>query len=183
MRNFGTWRKRIRIVILAVLAADVLLFWFNWQVVGAAPEQQQIQRDRLRQLHQQWGDDVRRVADIRARLTQTERDCNTFFEERFLSEEVGSSAVVADLTAIASSAGLQTRSVTYKSQEREKRNVMEVAITASVEGSYSSITKFIRGLERSERFYLMEHLALASAQGGDLKLNLQLKTYYRLNRS
>ena len=183
MRGFGIWRKRIRIGILAVLAADVLLVWFNWQIVGAEPEQQQLQRDRLRQQHQQWGDDVRRVADIRNRLAQTERDCETFFAEQFLGEDVGSSTVVDDLTSIASSAGLQTSTVTYKSQEREKRNVMEMAITASVEGSYASITKFIRGLERSERFYLMEHLALASAQGGDLKLNLQLKTYFRLNRS
>jgi len=183
MRNFGAWKKRIRIAILAVLAADALLFWFNWQLVGAAPEQQAQQRDQWRRQHRLWSADIQRASEIRGRLGQIERDCRQFFEERLLSEEVGSSTVVGDLTAIAAKAGLQTRTVNYKPVELEKRNVIEVAISATVEGSYSEIVAFINGLEQSERFYLVENLALASDQGDALKLNLQLKTYFRVKRA
>lgn len=183
MRNLGAWKKRIRIAILAVLAIDAVLLWFNWRLVGAAPERQTQQLDQLRRQHQQWSADIQRASEIRDKLGQIEHDCSRFFDQQFLSEDVGSSTVVADLTAIAKKAGLETRTVSYKSAELEKRNVIEFAITATVEGSYANIVGFINGLEQSERFYLMENLALASAQGGALKLNLQLKTYFRVKRA
>lgn len=180
MRNLGAWKKRIRIAILAVLAGDALLFWFNWQLAGATPVQAEQQLEQLRRQHRLWSADIERASEIRSKLGQIERDCNQFYEQQFLSEEVGSSTVVADLTAIAARAGLEARSVTYKQTELERRNVIEVAIAATVEGSYASIVEFINGLEQSKRFYLMENLALASGQGGVLKLNLQLKTYFRV---
>jgi len=182
MRNLGAWKKRIRVAILAVLAADALLFWFNWRLEGSAPAQQEQRLADLRRDHKLWAADIQRATEIRDKQGQIERDCNKFFDEQFLSEEVGSSTVVADLTAIAKKAGLETRTVSYKPVDIEKRNVIEVAITATVEGSYSSIVAFINGLEQSERFYLMENLGLASAQGGALRLNLQLKTYFRVKR-
>lgn len=182
MRNLGAWKKRIRIAVLAVLAGDALLFWFNWQLAGEAPEQAEQQLDQLRRQHRMWSADIQRASEIRSKLGQIERDCNQFYEEQFLGEEVGSSTMVGDLTAIAAKAGLEARGVTYKQTELEKRNVIEVAIAATVEGSYSSIVAFINGLEQSRRFYLMENLALASAQGGGLRLNLQLKTYFRVKR-
>jgi Tfp pilus assembly protein PilO len=183
MRNLGAWKKRIRIAILAVLAADALLFWFNWQLAGAGPAQQEQQLDELRRQHRLWSADVERASEIRDKLGQIERDCNQFFDDQFLSEDVASSTITADIAAIASKAGLQARNVAYKAVDIEKRNVIEVAITATVEGSYTSIVGFINGLERSKRFYLMENLALASVQGGALKLNLQLKTYLRVKRA
>jgi Tfp pilus assembly protein PilO len=183
MRSLGAWKKRIRIAIFAVLAADAALLWFNWQLAGAAPERQEQQLGDLRRQHRLWGADVQRATEIRDKLGLIERDCNQFFEQQFLGEEVGSSTVVADLTAIARRAGLEARNVSYKQTELEKRNVMEVAITTTVEGSYASIVGFINGLEKSERFYLMENLALASGQGGALRLNLQLKTYFRVKRA
>jgi Tfp pilus assembly protein PilO len=182
MRNLGAWKRRIRIAILGVLAADALLFWFNWQLAGAAPEQVEQQLDQVRRQHRLHGAEVQRASEIRSKLGQIEKDCNQFYEEQFLGEEVGSSTVVADLTAIAAKAGLEARNVTYKQTELERRNVIEVAIVATVEGSYASIVGFINGLEQSKRFYLLENLALASGQGGALKLNLQLKTYFRVKR-
>ncbi len=182
MRNFGAWKKRIRIVILTVLALDAALAAFNWWVVGATPESQKQELGQLRELHQKWQNDIQRASDIRSRLAGTEAECNRFFEGQFLDEGISSSALVEDLNSIAAGAGLRPPAVNYKYQELEKRNVREVAITATVDGSYANIVRFVRGLERSERFYLMDHLALASAQGGELKLNLQLKTYLRMHR-
>lgn len=183
MRRLGAWKKRIRIAVLVVLAADAALFWFNWQLTGAGPEERAGQLEQMRKQHQLWSADIDRAGEIRDKLGQIERDCNRFFEEQFLGEEVGSSTVVGDLTAIASQAGLQPRGVSYKLTEVEGRDVIEVSMSASVEGSYKNIVGFINGLEQAKRFYLVESLALSSAQGGTLKLNLQLKTYFRVKRA
>lgn len=183
MRNLGAWKKRARLAVLALVGFDALLFWVNWQFVGAPPEALSEQRDRLREQHALLGADVRRATEIRNRLPQTERDCDQFLVKQFLGEESGYSTVVEDLTRIAVTAGLDTRSVNYKPQELEKRKVVEVDVAATVEGDYRSIVRFINGLERSENFYLLESLGLASSQGGQLRLNLQLKTYFRLKQA
>jgi Tfp pilus assembly protein PilO len=180
MRNFGAWKKSIRVAVMALLALDAALLWFNWQVAGGTSAEQEEQLKPLGALHASWKKDLHHAQDIRNGLADVEKGCSQFFERQFLGEEVGSSTIVADLTAIAAHAGLQTRTVSYKPQELEKRNVIQVDISAAVEGNYASIVNFINGLERSERFYVMESLGLTSAQGGTLKLNLQLRTYFRV---
>ncbi|MGH9792009.1 MAG: type 4a pilus biogenesis protein PilO [Candidatus Acidiferrales bacterium] len=183
MRQFGTWKNRIRIAVVALFALNAAVLLFDWQVIGATPENQKAQLERLRRQHELWSSDIQRASDIQTKLGEVEKDCDRFFEEQFLSEEVGSSALLADLATIAAEAGLQARNVTYKPKELDKRNVMEVDIRAAVEGNYADLVGFINGLEKSERFYLMEGLSLTSVQSGELKLNLQLKTYFRLRRA
>ncbi len=183
MRRLGAWKKRIRIAILALVGANAALFWYNGQLLGANPQAQDEQRNRLRGQHANFRAAVERAERIRAHLGQVEQDCEKFLVERLLGEETGYSVVVADLGEIARKAGLATRTVSYRPEELAKRNVMEVQVNATVEGSYPSIVRFINGLERSEHFYLMEGLTLASSQGGELRLNLKLRTYFRLKRS
>ncbi|MGH9795957.1 MAG: type 4a pilus biogenesis protein PilO [Candidatus Acidiferrales bacterium] len=183
MRNFAVWKNRIRIAVVALFALNAALLLFDWQVIGATPGNEKAQLERLRKQHDLWSSDIQRASEIRTRLGEVEKDCDRFFEEQFLSEEVGSSALLADLSKIAADAGLQARNITYKPKELDKRNVIEVDINAAVEGNYEDLVAFINGLEKSERFYLMEGLSLTSAQSGELKLNLQLKTYFRLRRA
>jgi Tfp pilus assembly protein PilO len=183
MRQLGAWKKRIRMAILALVAANATVLWLNWQIVGASPQAQKEQWDRLREQHAAFGVAVERAERIRSDLGRVEQDCEEFLAGRLLGEESGYSVIVADLGEIARKAGLATRTVSYRPEELAKRNVMEVQVNATVEGSYPSIVRFINGLERSEHFYLMEGLTLASSQGGELRLNLKLRTYFRLRRS
>jgi hypothetical protein len=41
--------------------------------------------------------------------------------------------------------------------------------------------RFINGLERSKNFYVLDGLSLAAGSGGNLRLNLRLRTYFRTN--
>mgnify|MGYP001608520988 FL=1 len=66
-----------------------------------------------------------------------------------------------------------------KERPLETRGVTEVTVSATVEGDYVSVVRFINGLERSDNFYLLDSLGLASSTGGSIKLNLQLRTYFR----
>jgi hypothetical protein len=59
------------------------------------------------------------------------------------------------------------------------RNVTEIGITESVEGSYASVLQFIVGLERSKSFYLLDSLSMDRAELGHLHLTLELRTYFR----
>jgi len=52
-------------------------------------------------------------------------------------------------------------------------------VAAAVEGDYANVINFINGLERSNNFYVLDGLSLASSTAGNLRLNLQLRTYFR----
>ena len=56
---------------------------------------------------------------------------------------------------------------------------MEVDISTAIEGDYDSLIQFLDKLEHSENFYVLDSLALASSTAGKLRLNLQLRTYFR----
>ena len=41
--------------------------------------------------------------------------------------------------------------------------------------------RFINALERSDSFYILDRLALAASTNGQVRLNLQLRTYFRIS--
>ena len=65
---------------------------------------------------------------------------------------------------------------------KQRRNLTEVELEASVTGDYSSIVKFMNGLQRSRNSYAVESLAL-QAEGQNspngLRVGLHMKTYFR----
>jgi hypothetical protein len=56
---------------------------------------------------------------------------------------------------------------------------MQIDIATAVEGDYESLVSFLNKLEHSDHFYVLDSLALASSSAGKLRLNLQLRTYFR----
>jgi cell division inhibitor SulA len=62
--------------------------------------------------------------------------------------------------------------------------MVEVSINATVSGEYGSVVRFVNGLQRSERFYIVDALALGSdtqnqASKGSIRVELHIRTYLR----
>ena len=176
-----TWKHWVRAGLGVLLAANVALFVWNWRARDANPQSQAAQRDRLRRQHSLLGGDVRLAADIRTRLPEVEKQCDRFLQEQLLPLASGYSAVVEDLNRISSESGLRTRGVQYKQKELNGRGVAEVQVSATVEGGYANLVRFINSLEKSKQFYLLEELTLVeSSSNNAIRLSMQLKTYFRL---
>lgn len=173
------WRRWVRWTLGVVLSLDLLLVLVAWRTAGGDEQAQKVELERLRQYHRRVGADVRRAEEIRQALPDVREDCDRFVREQFLEAAPGYSTVVADLGEIAGRAGLKAANVTFKQRDLANRGVVQVEVTASVEGDYASLVRFINGLERSENFYLLDALNLASGVGGGIKLNLQLRSYFR----
>lgn len=178
-RNSRQWKKWVRVALVAVLAADGLLVYANWSSTDAGARAVAAQLTDLRNQHKLLGADVWRVSAIRDRLSEVERDANKFYADEFLLAGTGYSSIIADLNKISKASTLGTSNVTFKERVLETRGVTEITVTATVEGQYVSLVQFINGLERSTNFYLLDGLTLASSTGGNIKLNLQLRTYFR----
>lgn len=176
-RGISHWKTRVRWALGVVFLIDALLLFANWRNGGARASAEALKR--LRSQHAQLDKDVRRARAIRERLPAVQAQCDRFFREQLQPTSRGYSAVVADLSALAAKAGLRTSGVTFRQHAVENRGVIEVGVAAAVEGDYPSLVRFINGLERSKNFYVMESLALESGTAGTVRLNLELKTYFR----
>jgi len=171
------WKRWILWGLAGVVVLDAALLIFVWR--NGAEKSQAEGLERLRIQHKLWADDVGRAREIRAHLPQVREQCNEFYAEQLRPTAGGYPAVVADLAEVASKTGLRASAVTYRERAIKDRGVVEVAVTASVEGDYASLVRFINGLERSKNFYLLDNLTMGTATGGGLKLSLELKTYFR----
>jgi Tfp pilus assembly protein PilO len=177
-RSSRQWKKWVQIALGVILLADLALAVIVIRA-GAQPAALREERDRLAREFRRMSEDVLKAEAIRSRLPEIARQCDAFFAEEFLDARTGYSAVIADFTRIAQRAGLAVQRIGFRQSEVEARSLTEVSIEAIVEGDYSALVRFINGLERSEHFYLMNSLALASSAAGRIKLTLELKTYFR----
>jgi Tfp pilus assembly protein PilO len=168
----------IRAVVALVLLLDVALIAANYRLT-ASPEATSDELRLLRRRRDLMAADIRRAADIRKSLPDVQAQSATFYEKDLRPAATGYSAVLADLNSLAHESGLQITSAHYRDKNIEKRGVDEVSISISMEGAYPSLVSFINGLERSGNFYLLDSLSLDSSSEGNLRLSLELRTYFR----
>jgi Tfp pilus assembly protein PilO len=177
--SWHTTKILTSIALAILLLVDIGLGIFLWKSSREQPEDLRSELNQLVAQSKLRNADVVRGTAIRTSLPQVSRDCSKFYTDTFLDKSMGYSSVVADLSSIAGKAGLRTSDTSFKENDVKDRSLTEVAISTSVEGSYASVIKFINGLEQSKNFYLLNDLHLASSNGGMIKLQLDLRTYFR----
>jgi hypothetical protein len=171
-------KKFIRILLGAIVLVDLVLVGINWKM-AANPHSPQSELKTLARQHALLAADVTRAQKIRQNLPDVEKESDGFFHDQFRPIGSGYSALEDDLGALARMAGLRTEGLSFRQQSADKNGVTEIQIGATVDGDYPSVVRFIDLLERSENFYILDSLSLAPAAAGQLKLNLQLRTFFR----
>ena len=177
--NSQQWKRWVRAALAVLLLLDGALLFFDWRERQSSTQAQRIEARQLATQAQLLEKDVARAQTIRSHMSEVRQNCDRFYQQQFPPLATGYSSLETDLGEIAAHAGLKTTGVTFKQSPVEKRGVVEVQITAAVEGDYPSLIHFINGLERSKNFYLLNNLTLASASTGTVRLNLELRTYFR----
>jgi Tfp pilus assembly protein PilO len=165
------------------LAADIGLAIYSWEL-SSSPHTPQRDFDEQNQKLQVLRGDIHSAQAIKAKMPATRADCDKF-EHSLPPESTGSSFVTSELDEIAKKSGLQIVTMTSKQKELSNRGMTEVSIDATVNGEYGSVVRFLNGLQRSQSFYIVDGLALATdAQNqsgtGPIRVGLHLKTYFRL---
>jgi Tfp pilus assembly protein PilO len=168
----------VRWSLLVILVLDVALAGVNYKL-DQAPR---VAPGELRQLDMQeksYRADNARLDKFRAELPADEKQWDEFFTTHFRPAGAGYSAVSEDLGQLSHSAGLRTDTITFHQHSPDARGLMQIDIATAVEGDYESLVSFLNKLEHSDHFYVLDSLALASSSAGKLRLNLQLRTYFR----
>jgi Tfp pilus assembly protein PilO len=177
--NSNRWKRWARTAIALVLVLDAALVYANWRNASTATGAQRDKAANLAKEADAYEKDVDRAEAIKRHMPEVRQNCQRFYQEEFLPAATGYSSVIADFGELAGHAGLKTSGFAFKQHVVEKRGVSEIDIGATVEGDYPSLIHFINGLERSKNLYLLYDLKLASASTGSIRLQLELRTYFR----
>lgn len=168
----------IRILLGVIILVDLALVGVNVKI-ASTPRTPASELKILARQHALMAADLARAQRIREDLPAIEKQSDGFFHDQFRPIGSGYSALVDDLGTLARNSGIRTEGFSFRQQQPDKRGVTEIEISTTVDGDYPSVVKFIDSLERSESFYILDSLSLASSSGGGLKLNLQLRTFFR----
>jgi hypothetical protein len=161
-----------------ILAADLILIGVNWQL-SRVPHVQPGDITRLAMLEKSYRADDSRLDRFRGELPADEKQWDDFFTSHFHPSGEGYSAISEDLGTLSRSSGLQADTITFHQHDPDARGLMELEIGTAVEGDYDSLIQFLDKLEHSDNFYVLDGLSLASSTGGKIRLNLQLRTFFR----
>ena len=170
--------KIVRWSLAAMLAADLVLIGVNWNL-SRSPHVQPGDLNRLAMLEKSYRADNARLERFRSELPADEKQWDDFFNTHFQLSGQGYSAISEDLGKLSRSSGLQSDTITFHQHDADARGLMELEIATAVEGDYDSLVQFLNKLEHSDNFYVLDGLSLSSITGGKLRLNLQLRTYFR----
>lgn len=182
-RDFIVRKRAILVVLGLVLGADGALAFYSYQM-AAAPHTTQKEFDAQNLRLKVLRGDIKSARDIKNNMPSTRADCEKF-EHSLPSASTSSSAMISDLDEIAKKAGLQIIAVSNKQKPVEGRGLTEVQIDATVSGDYGSVARFVNGIQRSEKFYILDGLAVAAdtqkqeAAAGLLRVGIHLRTYLR----
>jgi hypothetical protein len=168
----------IRGVLAVILIADALLIGVQWKL-DSSPHVRPSDLNRLGAMEKQYRADNTRLERFKTELPADEKQWDEFFTTHFHPAGAGYSAISEDLGDLSRSAGLRSDSISFRQHSPDARGLMQVDIATAVEGDYDSLIQFLNKLEHSENFYVLDSLALASSTVGKLRLNVQLRTYFR----
>jgi Tfp pilus assembly protein PilO len=168
----------IRAALAVILLADAVLFGVHWRL-NDSPHVQPSELARLAMMEKQYRADNARLERFKTELPADEKEWDEFFTTHFHAVGAGYSAISEDLGDLSRSAGLRSDAISFHQHAPDARGLMQVDITTAVEGDYDSLVQFLNKLEHSDNFYVLDSLALASNTQGKLRLNVQLRTYFR----
>ncbi|MBI4467307.1 MAG: hypothetical protein HY656_07770 [Acidobacteria bacterium] len=180
MNRLFAVRHGITLGLVALLALDAGAY-FGWVRRPVGPfETEPAQVEHLAQEVAARAAEVARLERVRELAPGFGPRLDQFGRERFLPESTGFSAVAAELEEVAQNSGVFLGRVSYQTGvERLRPGLLRVDMATSVQGQYDELLDYLEQLERSPHFYLTSSLTLASARGGQVRLEMRLITYFR----
>jgi Pilus assembly protein, PilO len=186
MQRDFTLQKRIILVALGVfLAADLGLALYSWELSSAPHTSQRVFDEQAIKLGV-LKNDIKSAQYIKDNMPLTRKDCEKF-EQSLPAESTSSSSIIAELDDVGKKSGLQIVTLTEHRKEIPNRGMVEEIIEATISGDYGSVVRFVNGLQRSEKFYVLDGLTLGTeaqkegqaAANGPIRVGVHIRTYLR----
>ncbi len=173
-------RVVVRLILGVMLLANLVAAAFVFHPWGGSPEDLARElEDRQRQLTQQR-QRLERTRSLVAKVQQAKGEGDIFLAQSTMSRRTAFSTLIAEVNRMAVDAGMKPKESVWSLEAVEGSDTLEqLTISASFEGSYANLTKFVNLLDRSQRFLIIESLQAQPQPSGILGVNVRLDTFIR----
>lgn len=123
---------------------------------------------------------LERLEDAEYRMGKAQEARQVFLSSNLVSREAGYAALLPDMAAMARRSGVQHSQAQYLIADAPMYGVYPVQILEPVRGSYDEVRRYIRELESSSRFFLLDSIAIQRGEGasGELEVELAMSTFF-----
>jgi Tfp pilus assembly protein PilO len=179
MPDLRRTRKNLTTAIAIMAVFDLLaaVLYFS-PLIGSAESR----RQDLNRLQADLTIKTREVAplkDLPHKVVVANQEIADFYKRRFPSQN---SQIYSEFGKLAAANGVRIEQVRYK-PEPEERNAISglqaAEMDADLDGTYTSLARFINALERDEMFFIINTITLGNDPKGPVKLSVRLETYLK----
>jgi len=174
----------LAVALLADLGIGAMVVFPSSERVARAEQQELVALQNLAAAQREFGAANRTLQD----KTRAEADLKTFYAEVLPADMVGARrATYVHLARLAQEAGLQYQRRLEESREPKQGDSATTSaltrfdITMVLKGDYEGVRQFIRDVEASDGFIVIDNVGLAEGSDpeSNLVLTVELSTYYR----
>jgi len=181
MTDWWLWRRELKVWLPPVIL--LTLAFAAWAVyrIRLADEMASGERGVTR-LEARLGELVAEREQLEAVAQEAKRNEERlveFYGRRLGTQGERLTSILSEVRALAREAGLDPQSFQYPDEPVEDLGLVERSIVFAVDGSWQELRRFIRLLEQSESFLVLQEISLSGkGQGENLRIALTLSTLF-----
>ena len=176
MPDFGNSRRKLKIAIGVMLAADVVAVAVLFSPLVGSADSRQLQLNQLRVELYKKTRQVEPLIGMDKKIVLAKDQISGFYKDRFAAKD---SDLANELGKLASENRVRIQQERYKQEDAESSGIIPVAIEGSFSGDYLQLVRFINTLERSKLFFTVDSVDLAGESAGPVKLQITMHSYLR----
>jgi Tfp pilus assembly protein PilO len=176
MPDLQVSRRKLKIVIVAMVAADVVAAAVLFSPLVGSAESRRLTMSQLSLELQQKKRDVAPLTGIDKKVVLAKTQIGQFYKDRFPARD---SDLATELGKVAAESGVRIMQAKYKQEDSTGAGISPVEIEGNFSGDYLQLVRFINALERSRQFFAVDSVSLAGESNGPVKLDVRMHSYLR----
>jgi Tfp pilus assembly protein PilO len=176
MPDLGKSRRKLKIAIGAMVAADVIALAVLFSPLVGSAESRRLQVGQLQAELTKKTSEVKPLRGMPDKIVLAKGQITEFYKDRFAAKD---SELLNELGKLAPENGVRMQQARYKQEEAETSGIVPVEIEGSFSGDYLQLVRFINALERSTMFFEVDGVDLAGESAGPVKLQITIHSYLR----
>ncbi len=176
MPDFSSSRRKLKIAIGTMVAADVLAIGVLFSPLVGSADSRQLQLNTLRAELTKKNREVEPLRGMDKKIVLAKDQIGGFYKDRFAARD---SDLTDELGKLAAQNGVRIQQAKYKQEDPETSGIVPVAIEGSFSGDYLQLVRFINTLERSKLFFDVDSIDLAGEGAGPVRLEITMHSYLR----
>jgi len=176
MPDLGSSRRKLKIAIGAMLAADVIAAAVLFSPLVGSADSRRMQINEFKAELTKKTRDVTPLRNIDKKIVLAKGQISGFYKDRFAAKD---SDLANELGKLAAENGIHIQQARYKQEDAETSGIVPVEIEGSFAGDYLQLVRFINTLERSKMFFEVDSVDLAGESAGPVRLGITIHSYLR----